>query len=138
MQKQKNFILNFILGMVIFLAIDIIWIYGLAKPIYIRILGHFLRDDILQSKLYVGSTLGVYALLVLGLLIYVLPKSHTFSYAKSFGFGALFGLIVYGVFALTNYTLLNIWSYELVLVDMIWGAIISGLLTIILKRFSFR
>jgi len=138
MQKVKAFLANFVMGLIIFMAIDVIWIYALAKPVYVEILGHYLHDNIFSSHLYLGSILGVYILLIIGLLVYVLPKSFSLSYTKTFWLGALYGLIIYGVFALTNFSTLNIWSIKLVFVDMIWGAIICGLLALILKRFAFR
>jgi uncharacterized membrane protein len=36
-------------------------------------------------------------------------------------FGALYGLVVYGTYDLTNYSLVKDWPLTITLVDMAWG-----------------
>jgi uncharacterized membrane protein len=43
------------------------------------------------------------------------------------GYGALFGLIAYATYDLTNYATLKNWSMTITAADMAYGAIASGL-----------
>ena len=40
--------------------------------------------------------------------------------------GALFGVVVYGVYDFTNYSTLRQWPFALTLVDVAWGAVASA------------
>ncbi len=40
--------------------------------------------------------------------------------------GALLGLLAYGTYDLTNMATLNKWTWLLVVLDMIWGGIVTG------------
>ena len=40
--------------------------------------------------------------------------------------GALFGLVVYGVYDFTNYATLRHWPFALTLVDVAWGTLASA------------
>jgi uncharacterized membrane protein len=46
--------------------------------------------------------------------------------ALAAGYGALFGLVVYGVYDFTNYSTLRQWPFVLTLVDVLWGAVASA------------
>ena len=41
--------------------------------------------------------------------------------------GALFGLVTYGTYDLTNAATLKGWSLTVTIVDMLWGAFLAGL-----------
>jgi uncharacterized membrane protein len=49
----------------------------------------------------------------------VIPRASTPPSAA--GFGALLGLIVYGVYDFTNYSTLRQWPFVLTLADVAWG-----------------
>ena len=41
--------------------------------------------------------------------------------------GALLGLVAYGCYEFTSWTIMKEWSVKLVVADILWGATISGL-----------
>jgi uncharacterized membrane protein len=41
--------------------------------------------------------------------------------------GAVFGLCTYGTYDLTNHAVLKVWSWEITLIDMAWGAALTAL-----------
>lgn len=61
----------------------------------------------------------VYVLLGLGVAVFVVPRAHTITAAA--GLGALFGLVVYGVYDLTNYSTLARYPAILTIADLAWG-----------------
>lgn len=66
----------------------------------------------------------VYLLLSLGTAVFVVPRAS--SPLAALAFGALFGLVSFGVYDLTNYATLAAWPRVVVLVDMAWGAFACG------------
>jgi uncharacterized membrane protein len=66
----------------------------------------------------------VYILLGTGIALFVIPRASTVSLAAAYG--ALFGLVVYGVYDFTNYSTLRQWPFVLTLADVAWGAVASA------------
>ena len=66
----------------------------------------------------------VYLLLSLGTAVFVVPRAS--SALAALAFGAIFGLVSFGVYDLTNYATLAAWPRVVVLVDMAWGAFACG------------
>ena len=65
------------------------------------------------------AALMVYVLLGAGLAVFVVPRAMDLGSAVSYG--AIFGLVVYGVYDFTNLATLRHWSLLLTLVDVAWG-----------------
>lgn len=71
----------------------------------------------------------VYALLVVGIVSFVLPRVEATGaggLGVAFLWGAGFGVVVYGVYDLTNYATLSQWPLVVTLTDIVWGAVICG------------
>lgn len=66
----------------------------------------------------------VYVLLSIGVAVLVVPRATTA--LAALGFGALFGLVSFGVYDLTNYATLTAFPLVVVVVDMAWGAFACG------------
>jgi uncharacterized membrane protein len=39
---------------------------------------------------------------------------------------AVLGLIVYGVYDLTNYSVFSKWSFKVAIIDIVWGTFLCG------------
>jgi len=76
------------------------------------------------------ATILVYVILVLGIMIFVLPKVDGAPLWGVITGGALYGLIVYGVYDLTNYSTLKGMSMNLVLIDIAWGVVLCSVTTL--------
>ena len=122
----------FFKGLFIFLIIDALWIKYVALPMYQSAIGNYL-NPIMSSPIYLLSAFGVYILLVLGIVVFVMPLTKNMNLLHSGLYGALYGFITYGVFALTNYSVLSIWTWPLLLADLCWGFAIGALVTMALK-----
>lgn len=115
----------FVLSLPIFIVIDFIWIGVIAKKFYLEQLGKF------TPKLIPG--LLAYVLLTLGIILFVLPKVTGRGAFEIFIWGALFGLVAYGVYDLTNLATLKDWTIKMTIVDMLWGGAISGIMSLVVS-----
>ncbi len=77
---------------------------------------------------------GVYLLLAAGMVLFVRPLIERQSTAHAALIGAAFGAVVYGVYELTNRSLLNGWSWQVVAVDMLWGTFACMVGALVLQR----
>ena len=119
-------------AMGIMLVLDAIWITCVAHPAYANTVGPLLRSFD-QNVFIILVVIGVYALMVAGLMVFVIPKVHGMGTLHTVMYSGFFGLIVYGVFAMTNYAILAPWTIELLLVDTIWGFVLYSVTTVSLK-----
>ena len=63
--------------------------------------------------------------------LFVIPRASTVSLAAAYG--ALFGLVVYGVYDFTNYSTLRQWPFVLTLADVAWGAAASAVAAVAVR-----
>jgi uncharacterized membrane protein len=114
--------LRFLVVLIVFLAIDIVWLKWIAHQFYRENLGHLLAATIVWPAAVV-----FYLIFVLGLLIFVLqPALQQNSVLHAFAYGALFGAVAYATYDLTNLATLKDWPVKVVIVDLLWGAFLSG------------
>jgi len=109
--------------LLVFLAVDAAWLAFIGGPLYTATIGPLLADQvrILPAVVF-------YLLHVTGILVLVLPLArHRGSIAAAALYGAMFGLCTYGTYDLTNHAVLKLWSWPLTLIDMTWGALVTGL-----------
>ena len=112
------------LGAVAFMVLDGVWLGLLMKTFYREQLAPIVRlaDGGIAPNW--PAALVVYVLLGTGIALFVIPRAPTVALAA--GYGALFGLVVYGVYDFTNYSTLRQWPFALTLVDVAWGAVASA------------
>jgi uncharacterized membrane protein len=64
----------------------------------------------------------VYLLIPAGIVLFVRPRLATDgSISMAVVWGAIYGLVVYGVYDFTNRSILQKWSWQLTLADLAWG-----------------
>jgi uncharacterized membrane protein len=77
----------------------------------------------------IGAVL-CYILLIFGLNYFIIDKK------KSAADAFLLGLVIYGVYETTNYTILKNWSAHAVVLDTLWGGVLMALTTKITYLFK--
>lgn len=97
-----------------FLAADTLWISLIADPMYRSQLGSLIQMAT-GAPLLLGLV-AAYGLLLLGLFYLALQPGFTIVHA------GIVGLIIYGVYGFTNFLIMPVWSIQLVLADLFWGA----------------
>ncbi len=108
--------------LVVFLAIDMVWLGVLAKGFYQRHLGDLLRPDVRW-----GAALLFYLIFVGGVLLFaVLPALERASFRYAVLLGGLFGLIAYATYDLTNLATLRGFPPIVAVVDMVWGFVLTA------------
>lgn len=98
-------------GLIAFISLiilDFIW-FNLSKNMY---------KNIKNKNLNIYSVLIVYLLLCSAIAVQI-PKSLI----EAATYGALIGLVTYGVFNFTNYAIFKNWTFNIVIIDTIWGII---------------
>lgn len=112
------------LGMWATLAVlDFLWLSTATKWLYRPRLGHLLSEQLVWPP-----ALLFYLLYGVGLLLFVLrPALQDGSGLLTvLLWGALFGLVAYGTYDLTNHATLRDWPLAVTVADMAWGALLSG------------
>jgi len=126
---------NYGITLLIFLAIDFLWLTVIAKSLYAQHLGYLMapKANLLAAFLF-------YLLFVLGLQFFVLnPALASGSWTTALFAGMFFGLVTYATYDLTNLATVKDWPILITVVDLAWGSVVSGLTSVlsflIIKRF---
>lgn len=116
------------LGMWAMLAVlDFLWLSTMTKLFYRPRLGSLLSEQLVWPP-----ALLFYVLYGVGLLAFVLRPALNdgTGLLAVFLWAALFGLVAYGTYDLTNHATLRDWPLAVTVVDMAWGALISGVASV--------
>ena len=121
MTTTKIFIL-YLLTVPVFFLIDMTWLGLVAKNFYRSQLSTLMRTDIIW-----WAAILFYFLFILGIILFaVMPAVSAGSWMKALTLGAMFGFFTYMTYDLTNYSTLNGWPLTLVVVDILWGTLLSA------------
>jgi uncharacterized membrane protein len=123
----KQMILVYFLTLVVFFVIDMIWLGVVAKGFYRRHLG-----SLMSPKVNWISAILFYLLFIIGLLIFVIrPALEGGASLNALFYGALFGLISYATYDLTNLATIKDWPLIVTVIDLIWGTVLGGIVSYI-------
>lgn len=115
----------FIITFITFFAVDMVWLGLIAKNFYQKQIGFLMRPDVNW-----GAALLFYLLFIVGLIIFVIaPAVEAKSVGKALIYGALFGLISYSTYDLTNLATIKDWPILVTIVDLIWGTTLSAVVS---------
>ena len=112
------------IGAVAFMLLDGVWLGLLMKHFYREQLAPIVRLANGAIAPNWPAALVVYALLGTGIALFVIPRAPSVPLAAAYG--ALFGLVVYGVYDFTNYSTLRQWPLVLACADVAWGVVASA------------
>lgn len=112
----------YLIALVVFLAIDMVWLGLVAPGFYDHHLGHLL------GPVNWPAAIAFYLMFILGIVIFaVAPGLRHRSAAVALRWGALFGFFTYATYDLTNYATLRDWPLVVVVADILWGVVLCGL-----------
>jgi len=121
------FIKLYAIALPVFFIIDMIWLGLVAKGFYKNQIGFLMRPDINWT-----AAILFYLLFIVGLVLFVImPAVQKDSWTHALLFGALFGLITYATYDLTNLATIKDWPLLVTFVDLAWGATLGALVSVL-------
>ena len=121
-----SFLVQFLTVGVIMAVIDAVWLSVVANKFYKSQIGSLLLD-----KPNMGAAVAFYLIYVLGVVMFVLrPALEAGSWLHALLYGALFGFVAYATYDLTNLATLKGFTLKLVLVDLVWGAVLTAAVSV--------
>jgi uncharacterized membrane protein len=128
------FIKLYAVALTVFFAIDMLWLGVVAKNFYRTQIGHLMKTDINWIAAIV-----FYLIFIVGLVVFVIsPAIDKGSWTHALIFGALFGLVCYATYDLTNLALAKDWPLLVTIVDLAWGAVLASSVSVITYLISIK
>ncbi|MBS0245460.1 MAG: DUF2177 family protein [Proteobacteria bacterium] len=116
------YVVVYVLILAVFIVLDGIWLSQMGQALYRPVLG-----DILADKVRIVPAVIFYLVYPLGIELFaVLPALRANSLQHAAVHAALFGLLAYATYDLTNYATLRNWTASITLIDLAWGAFVTG------------
>lgn len=122
-----NFIKIYFIALPILIGLDALWLGLVAKGFYKKHIGFLMRPDF-----NIWLALLFYLLYIAGLIFFVIaPGLDKNTVLQIFLKGAFFGLIAYATYDLTSGAIIKDWPGIVTIVDIAWGAFVSGTISAI-------
>lgn len=125
---MSEIIIAYFASLLPMLIMDGVWLFTIAKNFYAKHIGSLMAKSpnlIAGGLFYILYALGLAVLIVLPAI-----KDNT-SFLKIFLLGALFGLVAYGTYDLTNLATIQNWPIIITIVDILWGTLYTGIVSMI-------
>lgn len=121
-------IIAYLSSLVSLLVIDAVWLTVMVKRFYVPNLGGIMSSS---PKLLPAAIF--YLLYTVGVVFFIIKPAliGDFGLLKVFAYGAFFGLIAYSTYDLTNHATIDNWPVVVTVVDMAWGAFVTGTVSLI-------
>lgn len=121
------FIKLFAIALPVFFAIDMIWLGIAAKNFYRAQIGALMKSDVNWAAAII-----FYLIFIAGLVVFVIsPAMEKGSWMHALLFGALFGLVCYATYDLTNLAVAKDWPLLVTIVDLAWGAVLAASVSVV-------
>lgn len=123
----------YLTSLVVFFAIDILWLGFIAKDFYRDQIGHLMAE-----KTNWPAAILFYSVFIGGLVWFAInPALEKESWTYAMKMGALFGFMCYATYDMTNLATLKDWPLKITLIDITWGTVLNSL-TVIISYFIVR
>lgn len=116
-----NFVWTYLVAFAAFMVIDLLWLGLVAQKIYQKYLGYLMAKTVNWT-----AALTFYALFVFGIVYFVLnPSLAEPNLTQLLTRAALFGLLTYATYDLTNLATVRDWPITITIIDLVWGTTLS-------------
>ena len=109
---------------IVVLVIDMIYI-NCVKTLFNKLIKGIQGSDI---KLDLTATFLDYILIIFSMYYFIIQKNASIEEAM------ILGLCIYGIYELTNMAVFKRWTWEVVMIDSIWGAVLYGTSTFLYRK----
>jgi uncharacterized membrane protein len=119
---MRQSVLQYLVVLVVFLAIDAAWLSTAARSVYMPEIGQLMRD---RPNFVVAFIF--YMIYAFGLWVFaVSPNTGPQDFGKAVTYGALFGFVAYATYDLTNLSTMKGFTTKIAIIDLIWGTVLSA------------
>jgi len=120
-------IISYFIALISFFALDMVWLGLISKNYYKQKLGFILSDNPNWAAAIV-----FYLIFIGGILFFAVnPSLKESRWQTAILNGALLGALCYATYDLTNMATIAKWPIEIVIIDIIWGMILTGSVSVI-------
>lgn len=113
-----NWIIAYIVAAVSFGALDSFWLRWAAPNLYRPVIG-----EIMASEVRWGAAIAFYLIYIAGMVWFAIkPGLVSGQVGTAVLNGALLGALCYATFDLTSQAVLKVWSTQISVMDIAWGA----------------
>jgi uncharacterized membrane protein len=121
------FIKLYAIALPVFIVIDALWLGLVAKNFYRDQIGQLMKSEVNWT-----AAIAFYLIFISGLVVFVItPAIVRGSWIHALLFGALFGLVCYATYDLTNLAIAKNWPLLVTIVDLIWGTVLAAAVSVI-------
>jgi uncharacterized membrane protein len=119
---MMRFVIAYVAAGLWLLVVDAVWLSSMVS-VYRQHLG-----DLLHDGFRLAPAIAFYLLYVFGIVWFaIMPTLNSGgSWQQAALNGALLGLVAYGTYDLTNHATLKTWPAFITVMDMAWGAFLTG------------
>lgn len=126
--EMKMYLFSFFIIMISMVIIDGIWLAVMFKRFYDYHIGTLLKESV---ALYPAVIFYVLYGVALNVLVVLPALRNNTGYLELLMLGALFGMVTYGTYDLSNQATLKNWPWIVTVVDIAWGSVMAGLISVI-------
>jgi uncharacterized membrane protein len=120
-------IATYFIALISFFAIDMVWLGVISKNYYKQKLGFILSPDPNWAAAII-----FYLLFIAGIIYFAInPGLKANDWQVALVNGALLGAMCYATYDLTNMATIAKWPIEIVIIDIIWGMVLTGSVSVI-------
>jgi uncharacterized membrane protein len=116
---MKRYLLAYLAMLVAFCAMDYVWLGFITTDFYKEKLGALL---LAEPKMIAAALF--YPLYVAGILVFAVAPAS--SWRRAAVLGGFFGIVAYATYDLSNWATLKGWPGVVVIADVLWGMVITG------------
>ncbi|ADO77418.1 DUF2177 family protein [Halanaerobium praevalens] len=118
---------SYLITIIVFFAIDIVWLEFLAKDLYQEQLGFLLKDNFNAVAAF-----AFYLFFIAGMLFFVINRAvELSSWQYALFVGAFFGFITYSTYDMTNLATVKDWPVLITVIDIVWGSFLCGITSLV-------
>ena len=119
--KLAEYIKAYIITLIIFFAVDLVWLGVIAKDMYRNKIGFIMKDSFNMT-----AAVAFYMVFIIGLIFFVINKAVIMgSWQYALFAGMFFGFITYLTYDMTNLATLKDWPLSITVIDIIWGSVLN-------------
>ena len=116
---MNRYAVLYLVTLFVLVPLDFLFLGIVAKDFFTSQVGSML------GEIRLAPAILFYGLYVIGILVFVSGPAGA-TRQSTLLYGALFGLFCYATFDLTALSLLRQWSWQVAIVDISWGAIVTA------------